>query len=172
MKPLVLSTTLILMALGCTTQRTAPHSSALPPRLDSYFEQYCDETGNMGIGFAGWDTYLYRFHQQLKTTQDPELKRLFVLANLHREVELALDDFEKGIVMTGQSSSRPLTLPEWMSTRQSIQTRIDDLAAFSTFTNFAKASSGPLGHSDPSLDKDWVEELHGKLRSVTNAPNR
>jgi hypothetical protein len=67
----------------------------------------------MGIGFAGWDTYLYRFHQQLRTTSDPELKRLFVLANLHREVDLALDNFAMGIVIIGQSSSRPLTLSEW-----------------------------------------------------------
>jgi hypothetical protein len=115
-------------------------------------------------------TYDYRFRQRLKTTQDPEFKRLFVLQHLHRDVEFALDDFESGIVRTGKASSRPLTLPEWWSTQQSIQTQIDDLAAFGAFTQFASTARDPLDPSDPSRDPSWIAELGARLRGVTNAP--
>jgi hypothetical protein len=161
-----------LVVAGCTAHSptNSPPAVALPPRLDSYFESYCDEVGNLGIGFDPSHTYDYRFRQHLKTTRDPELKRLFVLQHLHRDVEFALDDFQRGIVRTGQLESRPLTPSEWRSTQQSIQTQIDDLAAYSAFTNFVSTARDPLDPSDPSLDKDWIEELRGKLRSITNAP--
>ena len=163
---------LALVIAGCAAH--SPPSSrpaaTLPPRLDSYFESYCDYTGGLGIGFVPSHTYDYRFRQRLKTAQDPELKRLFVLQHLHRDVEFALDDFKRGIVRTGKSSSRPLTLLEWQSTQQSIQTQIDDLAAYSAFTNFVSTTSDPLDPPDPSLDRNWVDGLRGKLRSITNAP--
>jgi len=60
---------------------------SLPPRLDSYFEEYCDYTGNMGIGFVADHTWDYQFRHRLKTTTDPELKRLFVLQHLYADVE-------------------------------------------------------------------------------------
>lgn len=142
----------------------------MPARLDSYFESYCDYTGGLGIGFDPSHTYDYRFRQRLKTTEDPELKRLFVLQNLHRDVEFALDDFEKGIVQTGKTSSRPLTLSEWQSTRRNIQTQIDDLATYTTFTDFASVGRDPLHPNDPRLDSMWIDDLRGRLRSVTNTP--
>src|SRR5262252_3026349 len=98
MRTSVLMLALVLAASGCSKQpeRTAqPSTSHLPPRLDSYFEDYCDYTGGMGIGFVASHTYDYRFRQHLKETHDPELKRLFVLQHLHRDVEFALGDFEK-----------------------------------------------------------------------------
>lgn len=124
----------------------------------------------MGIGFDSSQTYDYRFRQQLKTTQDIELKRLFVLQNLYRDVEFALDDFERGRIRIGLSSYRPLTLSEWQSARQSIQTQIDDLATYSTMTNFAPVTRDPFDSRDPNLDKMWIEQLRERLHSVTNAP--
>ncbi len=164
--------TITLLLAGCSKPSPPSPSAAvtLPPRLDSYFEGYCDYTGGLGIGFDASHTYDYRFRQHLKTTHDPELKRLFVLQNLHQEVEFALDDFEKGIVRTGKSSSRPLTLSEWQETQKSIRAQIDDLATYNAFTNFATARGDPLDDADPTLDSMWVEELRGKLRSITNAP--
>jgi hypothetical protein len=163
----------MLLLAGCSRQ-TPPSSPvaavALPPRLDSYFESYCDYTGGLGIGFDASQTYDYRFRQHLKETHDPELKRLFVLQHLHRDVEFALDDFEKGIVRTGNISSRPLSLSEWQDTRKSIQTQIDDLAMYYAFTNFAKVKRDPLDPPNPKSDSMWIEELRGKLRSITNAP--
>src|SRR4051812_48351155 len=113
MRTPVLLIALVLAASGCSKQpehAASPSTVTLPPRLDSYFEQYCDYTGSLGIGFVAWHTYDYRFRQHLKETHDPELKRLFVLQHLNRDVEFALNDFEKGIVRTGKTSSRPLTL--------------------------------------------------------------
>ena len=170
--PILLIAFLVALS-GCSKRsRQAASSSAvvLPPRLDSYFEQYCDYTGGMGIGFDASQTYDYRFRQHLKETHDPELKRLFVLQHLNRDVEWALDDFEKGIARTGKASSRPLTLPEWQATQKKIQAQIDDLATYYAFTNFATTNRDPIDPPDPKLDSMWFEELRGKLQSVTNAP--
>jgi hypothetical protein len=162
-----------LLFTGCS--RPSPPSSqaaavTLPPRLDSYFESYCDYTGGLGIGFDASHTYDYRFRQHLKTTHDPELKRLFVLQHLQRDVEFALDDFEKGIVRTGKTSSRPLSLSEWQDAQRNIQTQIDDLATYYTFTNFATVMRDPFDPPDPNMDSMWIDELREKLRNVTNAP--
>jgi len=161
-----------LLFTGCTKQPppNSPPEVALPPRLDSYFDNYCDYTGGLGIGVVPYHTYDYRFRQRLKTTHDPELKRLFVLQQLHRTVEVALDDFERGIVRTGKSSSRPLTLSEWQNSQRTIQTQIEDLATYGALTNFATATRDIFDPLDPSLDSSWIEELRGKLRRVTNAP--
>lgn len=164
---------LLVAASGCSKQpeKAAPPSTfALPPRLDSYFEQYCDYTGGLGIGFVATHTYDYRFRQHLKKTHDPELKRLFVLQHLNRDVEWALDHFEKGIVRTGKSSARPLTLLEWEDTQKKIQAQIDDLATYYAFTNFATTNRDPFDPPDPKLDSTWIEEFREKLRSITNAP--
>src|ERR1043165_7621946 len=116
-----------LALAGCSDKHQPPATqAALPDRMQSRFEDYCDETGNLGIGFVAWHTYDYRFRQCLKRTQDPELKRLYVLENLHRDTQLALDDLEKGIIRTGQTSSRPLAAPEWLAARQRILQQIED----------------------------------------------
>ena len=162
----------LLLLAGCAehSPTDSQSASALPPRFQSYFEDDCDYTGNLGIGFVPTHTYDYRFRQQLKTTQDTELKRLFVIEHLYRDIGFALDDFERGRIQIGQASYRPLTLSEWQSTRQSIQTQIDDLAAYSAFTNFVAAARDPMDPRDPSLDKMWIDELRDRLRAVTNAP--
>src|SRR5208283_843825 len=119
---------LLLTSCGGQSPTSSQSAAALPPRLQSHFEDDCDYTGNLGIGFVPTHTYDYRFRQRLKTTQDVELKRLFVIQQLYRDIGFALDDFERGRIRIGQASYRPLTLSEWQSTRQSIQTQIDDLA--------------------------------------------
>jgi hypothetical protein len=170
MRAPAISFALVVLLGGCATQQSRNSPVALPLRLDSYFEDYCDYTGSLGIGFVAWHTFDYRFRQHLKATQDPELKRLFVLQNLHRDVEISLREFGAGIVVTGKTSSRPLTLSEWRSTQQRIQTQIDDLAAYTAFTNFATVSHDTMDRSDRTLDASWVEELRETLRSITNAP--
>lgn len=87
---------LLLLLAGCSPDqpRSLRPIAPLPEGLDSYFERYCDYTGGLGIGFVPSHTYDFRFRQRLKTTHDPELKRLFVLDHLHGEVEFALDDFQ------------------------------------------------------------------------------
>lgn len=161
-----------LLLSGCSGHSPDKKDAAvsLPPRLDSYFEEYCDYTGNMGIGFVAGHTWDYRFRHRLKSTTDPELKRLFVLQHLYSDVEFALQDFGAGKVRTGQASYRPLTLDEWRRTQQDIQQKIDDLAAYASLTNFASKSFDPLYTPDPSLDAAWVDELRQQLRSITNAP--
>jgi hypothetical protein len=163
---------LFALLSGCATHppHVSPDAAALPFRLDSYFEDYCDYTGSLGIGFEAWHTYDYRFRQHLKTTPDPELKRLFVLRHLFSDVESELRDFERGIVRTGKTSSRALTLSEWQSTQQRIQARIADLSAYSACTNISTVSADPMDRSDPALEASWVEELRETLRSITNAP--
>jgi len=173
MRAPILLIALLVAASGCSKRAehtVLPSTVVLPPRLDSYFEQYCDYTGGLGIGFDASHTYDYRFRQHLKETHDPELKRLFVFQHLNRDVEFALGDFEKGIIGTGKTSSRPLTLSEWQDTQKKIQAQIDDLATYYAFTNFATTNRNPFDPPDPKLDSMWIEELRGKLQSVTNSP--
>ena len=138
MKPHVALALLSVALVGCS-QKTPPTAAppvALPERLQSRFEDYCDYTGSLGIGFVAWHTYDYRFRQSLKRTHDPELKRLYVLENLHRDTELALDDLGKGIIRTGKTSSRPLTASEWQAARQRILEQIEETARPCGFSSF------------------------------------
>jgi hypothetical protein len=172
MKSLIALTLLALTLVACSEKRptTAPPSQAtLPDLLQSRFEDYCDYAGGLGIGFVAWDTYDYRFRQYLKRTQDPELKRLYVLENLHRDTELALEDLQKGIIRTGKTSSRPLTAVEWKAARQRISEQIEDLAKYTTFTNYAVSARDPMDSPDPHL-MFWVDGLRETLRNITNAP--
>jgi hypothetical protein len=170
MKSLGAFTLLSVALVGCSEKPPpAAPQTALPDRLQSRFEDYCDETGSLGIGFVASHTYNYRFRQYLKRTQDPELKRLYVLENLHGETELALDDLEEGIIRTGKTSSRPLTAAEWQAARQRILQQVGDLAQYTAFTNYAVTARDPMDYPDPHL-MFWVQELRENLRSITNAP--
>jgi hypothetical protein len=164
--------TLAFLLSGCATPPTGKGraGATLPPRLDSYFEEYCDYTGNMGIGFSPDHTWDYEFRHRLKGTADPELKRLFVLQNLYRDVEFALRDLDAGKIRTGQAEYRPLTADEWLVTRGEIQRKIDDLTAYASFTNFTGSSFDPMYKPDPSLDLARVDNLRQQLRGITNAP--
>lgn len=171
MKPHVALVFLSIALVGCP-QNTSPPATppvALPERLQSRFEQYCDYTGGLGIGFVAWHTYDYRFRQSLKRTHDPELKRLYVLENLHRDTELALDDLGKGIIRTGKAASRPLTASEWQAARQRILEQIEDLAKYTAFTNYTVSARDLMDSPDPHL-MFWVDELRETLRSITNTP--
>jgi hypothetical protein len=172
MKFLIALTFLSLTLVGCSEKPPAaapPPQVALPDRLQSRFEDYCDYTGDLGIGFVAWHTYDYRFRQYLKRTQDPELKRLYVLENLHRDTEHALDDLEKGIMRTGKASSRPLTAGEWQAARQRISEQIEDLAKYTAFTNYAVSTRDLLDSPDPHL-MFWIDDLRQVLSRITNAP--
>jgi hypothetical protein len=178
MKFLVLCIVSATLVCGCSKQpptavtRLSPASSAatnLPPRLDYYFELYCDYTGQLGIGFVPSHTFDYRFRHQLKTTQDPELKRLYVLRHLHEELSGELARFEKGIKWTGLTSSRPLNSEEWQATMERIRQRLDDLAAYVAFTNYASKEFDPVDSLVKGLDSMWVEDLRQSFRSITNA---
>ena len=163
-----------VVLVGCSQQQQQQQpqvasSVALPDRLQSHFEDYCDYTGGLGIGFVAWHTYDYRFRQYLKRTQDPELKRLYVLDNLHRDTERALDYLHKGIKITGKSLSRPLTEAEWQAERSRIAEQIEDLARYTAFTNYAAPTREPMDSPDPHL-MFWVDELRQALRSITYAP--
>jgi len=176
MKSLGALTLLSITLVGCS-EKPPPVAStppialqaALPDRLQSYFEAYCEDTGSLGIGFVAWHTYDYRFRQYLKRTQDPELKRLYVLENLHRYTEMALGDLEKGIMRTGKTSSRPLTAAEWQVAHEQISQQIEDLARYTAFTNYAIMTRDPMDSPDPHV-MFWVQGLRETLRSFTKAP--
>jgi len=178
MKSLAHVLPLTVMLCGCSQSPPAlpvTRQVELPPRLESYFKQYCNATGGMGIGSVAEHTYDYRFRQHLKHTQDPELKRLYVLQNLHQSVDWHLRDFEAG-VSTGKGSSRPLTPSEWQAARQRLLEQIEDLATYAAYTNFARARverfSEAVEEGDvmdllvPGQDQRWIEVLRQR---ITNA---
>lgn len=120
---------IILLALalsGCASHQATVHDA----KLDGYFERYCDYTGSLGIGFVASHTYDFEFRQRLKTTRDTELRRLFVLQHLYRELDLDISDYERGIVRTGKTSSRQMTAEERAATRSNITERLDELSLF------------------------------------------
>jgi hypothetical protein len=84
----------------------------------------------MGIGYVASHTYDFAFRQRLKKIQDEELKRLFVLQHLYKEVDLAIRDFEKGIIWNGKAESRAMSPEERLRARASIIERLQDLARF------------------------------------------
>ncbi len=99
-------------------------------RLQTYFERYCDYTGSMGIGFVASHTYDYKFRQHLKSTNDQELKRLFVLWHLYREVDFEMDDYEEGQIRIGKVEYRQMTVEEKASAKKDILEKLDDLETF------------------------------------------
>jgi hypothetical protein len=99
-------------------------------RLQSYFERYCDYTGGMGIGFVASHTYDYQFRQHLKKTNDRELKRLFVLQHLYRDLDFAARDYQEGKIRIGKADYREMTDVEKLDAKKEINRILDDLAAF------------------------------------------
>jgi hypothetical protein len=140
---------------GCESKQTRSTSTVRNPKLDSYFERYCDYTGGLGIGFVASHTYDFEFRQHLKKTEDAELKRLFVLQHLYQELDRAILDFERGIVMTGKSSSRQMTAEERASKRSSITERLDDLSRL-----------------DPGDPQREIAEFRDRLSQVENGGSR
>lgn len=109
------------------TKELAPEVSK---KLDKYFERFCDYTGGMGIGFVSTHTYEFAFRQQLKNSQDPILKRAFVLKNLFIEIGFDIDEYQKGVKRVGKTEYEPLTAEEKAQARQNILDKLNDLDAF------------------------------------------
>jgi hypothetical protein len=124
---------LLLMVLafgGCAAQPRRHVTSAADSKLDAYFQRYCGYTGNMGIGFIARDTYDYQFRQRLASTQDPELKRLFVLFHLYDDVDQAISALEESTVRVGKDQWRDMSPAEREAARQAIVNALDDLNRF------------------------------------------
>jgi hypothetical protein len=111
-------------------QTQAQDSPPKKSKLDTYFEQYCDYTGGLGIGFVPSHTYDYKFRQHLRKTKDPELKRLFVLHHLYRDVEIAMDLYERGEIRVGKAEYRKMTPVEMESAKKDLVEMLDDLEKF------------------------------------------
>ena len=98
-------------------------------RLDTYFAEFCDLTANLGIGFVASHTFDYDFRQRLKTTQDLELKRLYVLHHLYQQTEGDLRAYEDWEVQTGRTTRR-MTTDERKAARDTLIRKLSDLSSF------------------------------------------
>jgi hypothetical protein len=120
--------------------------------LDRHFDRYCDYTGGLGIGFVPSHTYDYQFRQRLKKSEDRELKRLFVLQHLYRDVELAVSDFEEGVIHIGKGERRAMTAEERVSVGKQILEKLDDLTLLDPkgrdIAKFKRRVSGAGGNSE------------------------
>ena len=106
---------------------SAKSGAGVPPEsamLQSHFERYCDYRGGLPIG-----SYDIKFRQQLKLTDDNELKRLFVLKHLYRDLDAAMRDFRVGEVRVGKVGYRVMTDAERVAARRKISKLLDDLKA-------------------------------------------
>ena len=114
------------------TESTTPEpvQASKDAKLQKYFERYCDYTGGLGIGLVPSHTYDYKFRQHLKKTDDKELKRLFVLRHLYRDVDFAVRDFEEGKIRIGKVEYRKMTAEEKASAKKHITEMLDDLKRF------------------------------------------
>src|SRR5687768_15965464 len=103
----------LVIFLCCGHNESQSQETALEKsKLDTYFERYCDYTGGLGIRHVASHTYDYKFRQHLKETKDPELKRLFVLQHLYRELDFAMRDYERGEIRVGKVEYRKMTQTE------------------------------------------------------------
>jgi len=125
-------------AEGPAEQSIAVHASApvlyfgVPPgsSLDDYFQAYCGEAGNLGIGIVAWHTYLYKFQERLAKNKDRELERLYVLYHLYREVDEAIRDLENDVIRVGIADRRPISMDERKAMANDLAGRIVDLNRF------------------------------------------
>ena len=119
-----------LITLLASGVAAAQEQNASDTLLNRYFESYCDYTGGLGIRFVASHTYDYEFRQRLKKTEDRELKRLFVLKNLYRDVDNAVSSFEEGLIEVGKSMTRKMTSEERTACAKRISQQLDDLLLF------------------------------------------
>lgn len=126
-------TRLVVAVVYCCFGYSATHAQDAAnqeSKLDKYFERYCDYTGGLGIGFNASHTYDYKFRQLLKETKDAELKRLFVLQHLYRELDRAMGDYQRGEIRVGKVEYRKMTPAEMEQARKRLVEKLDDLAEF------------------------------------------
>ena len=134
----------------------------------------------MGIVGHAPDTYDYWYRQHIRDTTDVELKRLFVLRHLHRELDFALSDYELGRIRIGKVQYRPFTDTERQEAHDSLITRIADLAAYTAFTNYSVPILTLNERVDlPVLPKNFreaafIDELRVRVSAVqhTNAATK
>lgn len=119
--------------------RSDKASDVVALRLQKYFEGYCDYTGGMERFIPG-NNYDYEFRQHLKTTDDQELKRLFVLQHLYRDVDSAMRDYERGVVRVGKNQYDPMTAAKKLAVKRRLTATLDDLKSFNP--------TDPLGRID------------------------
>lgn len=96
--------------------------------IDEYVEKYCDQTGNLGIGFVASHSYEHRFRQILKKTDDVELKRLYVLKHFCDGLERDIHDFEVGVVDLGKGEERAMTSEEKETIRHDLIEKLEILS--------------------------------------------
>jgi len=120
-------------------------------QLNRYFWRFCDYTGGMGPGFVPSHTYEIEFRQKLKATKEPELKRLFVLWHLYREVDFQMRDYLAGEVPIGKSLTRKMTPQEKIAARNSLVEKVNFLAKI-----------------DPKDPTGWVARYRKQLKDNDN----
>src|SRR5262245_34729458 len=98
-----------VMLTAIVTTAAAQDQKDFDAVLGRYFNDYCDYTGSLGIGFFPGPTYDYEFRQRLKKTTDMELKRLFVLKRLYIEAGQAISQFEMGLISVDRGETRKMT---------------------------------------------------------------
>ena len=126
-------TCLVVAIVNCCCGYSTTHAqdaATVQSKLDKYFERYCDYTGGLGIGHDASHTYDYTFRQRLKGTKDAELKRLFVLQHLYRELDHAMGDYQRGEIRVGKAEYRKMTPAEMEKARKALIEMLDDLAEF------------------------------------------
>ena len=173
MKKSYIAVLVALLMFGCSrgVQHTPPKDHPMPDRFDHYLQGYADALDNRDIGGSPRDTYHYRIRQQIKKSDDPELKRVYVMYEMHMSLNQSIRHFEEGIVMTGQDSSRCMTPDEWQTKRQELLARVNDLAAYTAFTNYQTRTPDIMDESTFEKEVEWVEELRQRIDKA-KTPNK
>lgn len=91
------------------------------------FMDLCDYTGGMGIDFYAPHTLEYEYRQQLKTTDDAKLKRLFVLWHLFQNLDSTIEMFERGIKYEGKGKERVTSMLEHEETRKELLLKLTEI---------------------------------------------
>lgn len=144
----------------------------MPDRFDHYLQGYADALDNWDTGGSARDTYHYRIRQEIKKSNDPELKRVYVMYEMHVSLNESIRCFEKGIIMTGQTSSRRMAPDEWRTIRQNLLVQVSDLSAYTAFTNYQTRMPDVMDNSNLGREREWVEQLRQRIDKVKEPPNK
>jgi hypothetical protein len=133
----------ILCLVGCSSNKkeVVAHDEPLPPKLEEYFIRYCGYV-SPGTGIVGWETFDYRFRQQLTETEDPELIRLYVIYEMFIEFGHEVRLLEEGNKRVGKVEYMPLSWEEKQKVRSQLLEQITDLKRFISFTDYATPLDG------------------------------